>query len=211
MKRGRAIALLLAPFLVACGALLGAEWEATLRDAPLDGAPGREDADPEGGSDPDGGRDSADQADARDAADAYVPGTCRGKADHCFCAAHDPADPAEGGVVCSIKAAGGGTDFCCADKSWPLTGKCQCATFNCGRSQPDFCMCGSGDAGTPAACSGALCCYSPDVELCSCYDTGTSTCPFLSDHEVRVGTCSLSTIPCGPNEKRVESCGVVTR
>jgi hypothetical protein len=203
VKRG-ALAVLILPCLAACGALIGAEWDATLKSTVLDGAPGGDDADTE----QDGSTGDGDAADSSMGVDAFVPGTCGGKLDHCFCTAHVPK---EDGVVCSIKAQGGGADFCCADKSWPITGKCQCATYNCVRDDPDYCMCSSAkDAGTPSSCSGPFCCYSPDIASCSCYGPGTFSCPAISAHEVQVATCTLSTIPCGATEKRVESCGVVT-
>jgi hypothetical protein len=203
VKRGHLLGGLVAPFLAACGALIGAEWDGTLRVAEIDGAPAGEDADTDGGE---GGRDAATAPDAAAAPDAAQPGTCGGDSKFCLCKAHQPED---GGVTCSTRSVSAG-GFCCASKNWPITGTCLCSEFKCDRSAVDFCECAPFGKGTLSSCSGALCCYSPSIAQCSCYDTGAQSCPAISGDETPVASCTLQAVPCGTNEKRTDDCGIVT-
>jgi hypothetical protein len=208
-RRGSTVlASVMGSLLVACGALIGAEWDATLRGAALDGAAGGDDADTADAGENLDGSVALDAADAGDAGDAdAAPKICGGDSKWCQCIANKPKT--DGGVACSESSVGGAPEsaFCCASKNWPIAGTCTCSRFKCNRTSPDFCMCGPyGDAGSTSSCSGALCCYSPLLAYCSCYDTGITSCPAVSADEVPVLACAVPQIKCGTDEQRVTDC-----
>jgi hypothetical protein len=197
VKRAHILPIALAPLLAACGAIIGAEWDGTLRSAEIEGSPGDD------GGDTDGPVDDRDVLVPGDAGDAApIAKTCGGDAKFCLCKANMPKE--DGGVLCSVASIAGAADFCCANKNWPISGTCLCSEFKCGRSSPTFCSCGALVDGGLTKCTGSLCCYSPGFGGCSCYDTGSQTCPLAGD--VEVAECAREEIKCGTDEARTEDC-----
>lgn len=90
---------------------------------------------------------------------------------------------------------------CCAPQSWPAEGqKCTCNTIACNPSSSG-CSCLLFDIPSESAvCNGDVCCL--DGDSCRC---GSKAC---SSGSVQVASCTIDTIGCPPNQKRVESCAV---
>jgi hypothetical protein len=116
-----------------------------------------------------------------------------GRGKTCSCKVESPANDADCSEITNPET------VCCAPQSWPAAGqKCTCNTISCNASA-DGCFCLLFDVPSGSAvCDGAICCLSGDS--CRC---GSKAC---SGSAVQVASCSLDTIGCPPNQKRVVSC-----